>query len=75
MCDLHKLVGGDLSTVSRHLGVMKEAGIIEVEKRGTSVYCSLALACLDTFLHCTGEVIKSRLLARLNDAQSFRETR
>ncbi len=80
VCDLHKLVGGDLSTVSRHLGVMKEAGIVEVEKRGTNVYCSLSLACLDTFLHCTGEVIKNRLIARLKDAQSteplgFREKR
>ena len=80
VCDLHKQVGGDLSTVSRHLGVMKEAGIVEVEKRGTNVYYSLSLACLDTFLRCTGEVIKNRLIARLRDAQStelreFREKR
>lgn len=80
VCDLHKLVGGDLSTVSRHLGVMKKAGIVEVEKRGTSVFYSLSLACLDTFLRCTGEVIRSRLLARLKDAQAtelreFREIR
>lgn len=40
VCDLHKLVGGDLSTVSRHLGVMKKAGIVEVEKRAAySIPC------------------------------------
>ena len=49
VCDLHKLVGGDLSTVSRHLAVMKEAGV----------------GCLDTFLRCTGDVVRTRLLTRL----------
>ena len=65
VCDLHKLVGGDLSTVSRHLAVMKEAGVVDDEKRGTNVFYSLSLGCLDTFLRCTGDVVRTRLLTRL----------
>jgi len=65
VCDLHKLVGGDLSTVSRHLAVMKEAGVVDDEKRGTNVFYSLSLDCLDTFLRCTGDVVRTRLLTRL----------
>lgn len=70
VCDLHKLVGGDLSTVSRHLAVLREAGVVTDRKQGTSVFYSLELGCLDTFLHCTGEVVKTRLLTRLRDADS-----
>lgn len=65
VCDLHKLVGGDLSTVSRHLAVMKEAGVVDDEKRSTNVFYSLSLGCLDTFLRCTGDVVRTRLLTRL----------
>ena len=65
VCDLHKLVGGDLSTLSCHLAVMKEAGVVDDEKRGTNVFYSLSLGCLDTFLRCTGDVVRTRLLTRL----------
>lgn len=71
VCDLHKEVGGDLSTVSRHLAVMKEAGVVTDEKRGTSVFYSLSLPCLDTFLHCTGEAVRKRLSAHLDETRAL----
>ena len=71
VCDLHRQVGGDLSTVSRHLAVMKEAGIVTDAKRGTSVFYSLSLPCLDTFLHCTGEAVRKRLNARLHETRAL----
>ena len=73
VCDLHRKVGGDLSTVSRHLAVMKEAGVVTDEKRGTSVFYSLSLPCLDTFLHCTGEAVRNRLNARLDETRALLE--
>lgn len=71
VCDLHRKVGGDLSTVSRHLAVMKDAGVVTDEKRGTSVWYSLSLPCLDTFLFCTGEAVRNRLSARLDETRAL----
>jgi len=34
VCELSKLVGADMSTVSRHLTVLRVAGIVIDEKRG-----------------------------------------
>jgi DNA-binding transcriptional ArsR family regulator len=52
VCELQELVGSDMSTVSRHLSVLKQAGVIADSKRGTWVYYSLALPCVMTFLEC-----------------------
>ena len=50
VCELQQVVGCDMSTISKHLAVLKEAGIVSTEKRGTSVYYKLTLACLNSFL-------------------------
>ena len=39
--DLAKRVQSDISTVSKHLSILKSAGLIEDQKDGTSVYYSL----------------------------------
>lgn len=72
VCDLRQLVGGDLSTVSRHLSLMKEAGVVTDEKRGKNIFYTLALPCLDLFLRCTGEAVQGRLCARLHDLRAVR---
>ena len=41
VCELTELVGADISTVSKHLSVMKNAGLVEIEKRGLNVYYRL----------------------------------
>ena len=65
VCELRDLAGGDMSTISKHLAVLREAGVIEAEKRGTNIYYKLAMCCLDTFLGCTGDLVKRRILARM----------
>lgn len=52
VCDLRELVGADLSTVSKHLSVLKSAGIVDMEKRGLNVFYRLRCACLLSFLEC-----------------------
>ncbi len=54
VCELHDLAGGDFSTVSKHLKLLRRAGVLESEKRGLQVYYQLAsraplrlLACVD----------------------------
>lgn len=52
VCHLQELAGSDMSTVSKHLSVLKEAGIVQDEKRGTFVYYSLRLCCIGSFMEC-----------------------
>ncbi|MEX2606260.1 MAG: metalloregulator ArsR/SmtB family transcription factor [Kiritimatiellia bacterium] len=52
VCDLVEL--GDLgwSTVSRHLGVLREAGVVADTKRGQQVFYRLTRACVLEFIDC-----------------------
>ena len=52
VCDLKDLVGADMSTVSKHLTLMREAGVLNCEKRGLNIYYSLACDCFADFLRC-----------------------
>ncbi|MBS6828263.1 MAG: winged helix-turn-helix transcriptional regulator [Desulfovibrio sp.] len=66
VCDLQTLVGDDMSTVSKHLSVLREAGVVASDKRGTNIYYRLAICCLETFLSCTGELVEKRVLAQMD---------
>ena len=46
VCELTELVGADMSTVSRHLSVLREAGLVDSEKRGLKVFYRLACPCI-----------------------------
>jgi DNA-binding transcriptional ArsR family regulator len=61
VCDLRELAGADMSTVSKHLSVLREAGIVATEKRGTSVYYSLRMECVRGFLACVDRFNSRRL--------------
>ena len=56
---LTEMVGVDMSTVSRHLAVLKGAGIIEDEKRGAQVYYRLRVPCIVSFFGCVEKVLQS----------------
>ena len=64
VCDLQKLVGADISTISRHLSVLKGAGIVSDEKKGQNVYYSLKFTCLGQFLSCTATTLDKKAQAR-----------
>jgi ArsR family transcriptional regulator len=46
VADLTKLVGLDISTVSNHLSVLRSAGIVADDRRGTQVFYTLKKPCL-----------------------------
>jgi len=58
VCELTEVVGSDMSTVSRHLAQLKEAGIIEDEKRGKMIFYRLRVKCLPSFFDCIESVIR-----------------
>jgi len=58
--ELTELVGADMSTVSKHLSVLKSAGVVVTEKRGTQVCYSLRSSCVLHFFECIDKVLKER---------------
>ena len=52
VCELTEMVGSDMSTVSRHLSVLRNASIVRDEKRGSQVFYSLRVPCILNFLSC-----------------------
>ena len=57
VCDLTEKIGVDMSTVSRHLALLKGAGIIQDEKRGAMVFYRLRMNCLLKFVDCVDDVL------------------
>jgi ArsR family transcriptional regulator len=56
VCELAELVGADISTVSKHLSVLKAAGLVSVEKRGLNQFYRLKCACLGDFFRCVDSI-------------------
>jgi DNA-binding transcriptional ArsR family regulator len=52
VCELVEAAGLGWSTVSRHLSVLRHAGVVVDEKRGLRVYYRLALPCVSRFIAC-----------------------
>jgi ArsR family transcriptional regulator len=59
VCELTKMIEADISTVSKHLSVLKNAGIVSCEKRGCQIYYRLKIPCILSFLYCVNIVAKS----------------
>jgi len=55
--DLTELVGADMSTVSKHLSVMRAAGLLQMERRGLNAFYRLACPCLLSFLDCVDSLV------------------
>ena len=58
VCELQELIGADMSTVSKHLSVLKAAGVVGDEKRGKQVWYSLRVPCILNFFGCVEEVLR-----------------
>jgi ArsR family transcriptional regulator, arsenate/arsenite/antimonite-responsive transcriptional repressor len=67
--ELTAMVGSDISTVSKHLSVLKNAGIVRDEKRGAKVYYILRTPCILNFLSCVETVFKSTAEEQLDLAK------
>lgn len=65
VCEFVDMADVDYSTISRHLNVMKQAGLIEDEKRGKQVFYRLRVPCVLNFMECVEEVIRSDAENRL----------
>ena len=59
VCELQELVGDDISTVSKHLSVMKSVGIVDCRKAGLNVFYRLKVPCILNFFSCVEAVIEN----------------
>lgn len=61
VCEFVDAIDVDFSTISKHLTLMKQAGIVADDKRGKQVFYSLKVPCVLNFMSCVEEVIKSQV--------------
>lgn len=58
VCEIVEQVGVDISTISKHLLVMKNAGLVEDEKRGLNVFYKLVCPCVNEVFNCLEKIKK-----------------
>ena len=58
VCELQKIIGSDMSTVSKHLSVMKAVGLLEDRKEGLWVHYRLRVPCVLRFMDCIEAVLE-----------------
>lgn len=52
VCELQELVGDDMSTVSKHLSILKNAGLVAARREGRWLHYRLLCPCLLEFTGC-----------------------
>ncbi len=60
VCELTTMIGADISTVSKHLTVLKNAAIVIDDKRGNQVFYRLRIPCLVSFFDCIETVLSTQ---------------
>ena len=65
VCELTDMVGADTSTISKHLALLKNAGIVSDDKRGLMVFYNLTMPCALNFLSCLDKVLQDRAKAQM----------
>ncbi|WP_240473420.1 metalloregulator ArsR/SmtB family transcription factor [Ferrimonas senticii] len=63
VCELVCGVDADISTVSKHLSVLKNAGIVSCRRQGKQIFYRLETPCLLKLMNCVETVISSNAKA------------
>jgi len=58
--DLANLVGDNMSTVSRHLSVLRAAGLIDSRRSANQIFYYLKVPCIPRFCACIQAEVRSR---------------
>ena len=64
VCDLTAMIGADVSTVSKHLSVLKQAGLVVDDRRGNQVFYRLQVPCILNFFGCVESVLETQARAQ-----------
>ena len=58
--ELTAMIGSDVSTVSKHLALLRANGIVEDRRDGTTVFYRLLTPCVCNFFACARQVLKQK---------------
>lgn len=61
VCEIVEHVGTEISNVSKHLSVLKKAGIVADRRDGLKIMYSLTMPCAVDFARCVEGVVIKRL--------------
>lgn len=61
VADLTEVVGSDMSTVSKHLSLLKSVGLVEDRRQGTQVFYRLTAPCVLGFFECVENVMDAQV--------------
>ncbi len=61
VCELQELIGADMSTVSKHLTVLKSVGLVSDDKRGTQVFYRSECPCLQNLFGCLEQAARGAM--------------
>lgn len=64
VCELTALVNADQSTVSKHLSILKQAGIIDDRREGSKTFYRAKIRCLKGLWECIETVLRENLKAQ-----------
>ncbi len=67
VCEFVEASHLDFSTVSKHLSLLKQAHLIEDDKRGKNVYYRLRAVCLVSIVGCLDDHLKTLQAERAED--------
>ncbi len=70
--ELTNMIGADASTVSKHLSILKNEGLVYDERKGTSILYHLKCPCILNFISCIEDVLESRVQSEMEALQSCR---
>ena len=59
VCELVELAGIERTSVSKHLSILKNSGILSDRKSGVSVYYKLEVPCVLRFIDCIEAVLEN----------------
>lgn len=59
VCELAEGIDADFSTISKHLSILKQAGVLIDEKRGKQVFYRLRVPCILNLMPCIEAVIQA----------------
>ena len=58
--ELTEMIGSDVSTVSKHLSVLKNEGLVFDERQGTTIFYHLKCPCILDFIGCLEDVLETK---------------
>ena len=69
VAELTQTVGSDISTVSKHLSLLKSVGLVEDRRQGTQVFYRLMAPCVLGFFECVENVLNAQVQRQILLAQ------